>query len=300
MIQISKPQHWPDYELIDSGNFEKIERYGKYIIRRPEPQAVWSPHLSSHEWAKLAHATFKRNTKSSITSNISERGEWIQKPEMPDQWVVHYRYKTMNLAFRLGLTGFKHLGLFPEQAANWDYIFDTITSFKSAQEVSVLNTFAYTGGASLAARSAGAEVYHVEAVRPVVSWAKDNMERSQLTDIRWVVEDVLKYLRREVKRGRKYAGIVMDPPAYGRGPNGEKWVLEEHIAELMSLSAKLLREKDSFLLLNLYSMGFSSIVAYHLLRSYFPECQEISCGELVLEDRQAQLLPLSVYARMRR
>ena len=214
---------------------------------------------------------------------------------MPQQWWVNYVYGGMKLRFRLGLTAFKHVGLFPEQAENWNYIFDGLRGMRTAQP-RVLNLFAYTGGASLAARAAGAEVTHVDSVRQVVNWSRENMEASDLTDIRWVVEDAMKYLRREVKRGKQYEGIILDPPAYGRGPAGEKWILEEGINELMELCSKLLSQSEALLVLNLYSMGFSALVAENIVQSYFPQITG-ECGELFISDRSGRRLPLGVFMR---
>jgi 23S rRNA (cytosine1962-C5)-methyltransferase len=297
-MQLSEPSFWKDYELIDSGDYEKLERFGKYVVRRPEPQAVWRKSLEEIVWDTTAKAFFKKE-KGKTSSDGNDRGEWIRPKEMPDRWFIEYSYKQMKLKFRLGLTSFKHVGVFPEQADNWNYIYDTIQSFQT-KENPVLNLFAYTGGASLAARSAGAEVTHVDSVKQVISWSRENMESSGLDNIRWVVEDVMKYCRREAKRGKKYAGIILDPPAYGRGPDGERWILEESIAELMSLCGDLLREKDVFLILNLYSMGFSSVIAENLIKDYFPGAKQLEFGELVIPERSGKRLPLSVYARFRK
>lgn len=288
------PTDWTDYELIDSGGFEKLERFGRFTLRRPEPQAVWPKSLSEKEWELLPHAWFKR-TKGNDSSD-NERGEWLLKPSMPDQWFVAYSYKQMHLKFRLGMTSFKHVGLFPEQAANWNFIYDQIVSMK-VQNPKVLNLFAYTGGASVAACAAGAEVTHVDSVKQVVTWARENMEASGLDGIRWIVEDALKFVNREVKRGKRYNGIILDPPAYGRGPEGEKWVLEESIAPLMEACSKLLEQSNSFLILNLYSMGFSAIIARNLLKAYFPKVDGIEYGELVVTENSGKNLPLSVFAR---
>lgn len=288
------PEHWADYELIDTGGFEKLERFGQYIISRPEPQAIWSKSLPQAEWECMANAIFRKETgKDGQREN--ERGEWIQKKGMPQQWWINYAYGNMKLRFRLGLTAFKHVGLFPEQAENWDYIYDCLSGMHTTQP-RVLNLFAYTGGASLAARAAGAEVTHVDSVRQVVSWSRENMEASGLTDIRWMVEDAMKYLRREVKRGKQYRGIILDPPAYGRGPDGEKWILEEGINELMELCSKLLSHKGAMLVLNLYSMGFSALVAENIIKSYFPQITG-ECGELFSPDRAGRRLPLGVFMR---
>jgi 23S rRNA (cytosine1962-C5)-methyltransferase len=293
MIELS-PSDWTDYELIDSGGFEKLERFGRYTLRRPEPQAVWPKTLSDKDWERLPNAWFKR-AKGKETSD-NERGEWLQKPSMPDQWYVEYQYKQMRLKFRLGMTSFKHVGLFPEQASNWNFIYDKVKSLTNPNQ-KILNLFAYTGGASLAACAAGAEVTHVDSVKQVVTWARENMETSGLDGIRWIVEDALKFVNREVKRGKRYNGIILDPPAYGRGPEGEKWVLEEDIATLMSACSKLLEPEGGFLILNLYSMGFSAVIAANLLSAYFPEYKVVEYGELLVTEQSGKKLPLSVFAR---
>lgn len=296
-MQLLSPQYWIDYELIDSGEYEKLERFGKYIIRRPEPQAVWRKSLSEYEWEK-ADATFKKE-KGKASQDGNDKGTWIQKKGMPDQWFITYQYKEMNLKFRLGLTSFKHLGIFPEQAENWNFLYDTIMNMEK-RDLKVLNLFAYTGGASIAARSTGVDVTHVDSVRQVITWSRENMEASGLDNIRWIVEDALKFCRREVKREKKYNGIILDPPAYGRGPDGEKWVLEDNISEIMQLCKDLLEDSGSFLILNLYSMGFSSVIAENLIKDYFPEVTDCQYGELVIPEKSGKNLPLSVYARFKK
>ncbi len=291
-----EPSFWKDYELIDTGGFEKLERFGNYILRRPEPQAVWNKALSEAEWEQRAHASFMRI--KGTQSGDNEKGEWKKKSSMPDQWSISYTYKDMRLRFRLGMTSFKHVGLFPEQASNWNFIYDAIRNTNSPSP-KILNLFAYTGGASLAASSAGAEVTHVDSVRQVVSWSRENMEASGLDGIRWVVEDALKYVQREVKRGKSYDGIILDPPAYGRGPDGEKWVLEEQILAMMEACSKLLQPNGGFLILNLYSMGFSSLIAKNMLESFFADIQEMEYGELYISDNPGRKLPLSVFARIK-
>lgn len=293
-MKLLEPQDWKDYELIDSGDYEKLERFGEYIISRPEPQAVWRKALSEKEWGR-AHATFKRE-KGKTSQDGNERGVWTQTSGMPDQWYIVYNYKKMHLRFRLGLTSFKHVGIFPEQSENWNFIYDTIQKF-DVEEPRVLNLFAYTGGASLAAKSAGADVTHVDSVKQVITWSRENMEASGLDNIRWIVEDALKFCRREVKRGKKYNGIILDPPAYGRGPDGEKWVLDDNISEIMSLCSELLETKNSFLILNLYSMGFSAVIASNLIKDYFKDVKNIEYGELILPDKSNKYLPLSIFAR---
>jgi 23S rRNA (cytosine1962-C5)-methyltransferase len=292
-MQLLTPTHFADYELIDSGNFQKLERFGKHVLIRPEPQAIWNPSMSENEWDKMATAVFK------LEKNDTEKGRWILKKGMPEQWRINYSYKQMNFNVRLGLTSFRHIGVFPEQAPNWDFIFDTITSSKTSSS-KVLNLFAYTGAASLAARAAGAEVVHVDSVKPVISWARENMESSQLTDIRWVVEDALKFVQREVRRGNTYSGIILDPPAYGRGADGEKWILDDNLNEMINLCSKLLLPKDSFLILNMYSIGFSALVANNLINSYFNRGDKNDFGELYLADKFGKKLPLGTYLRFSR
>jgi 23S rRNA (cytosine1962-C5)-methyltransferase len=284
-------EHWTDYELIDTGGFEKLERFGQYILLRPEPQAVWNKSLPRDKWELMANAVFRKETGK----DENERGEWILKKNMPQQWWLNYTYNNMKLRFRLGLTAFKHVGLFPEQAENWNYIYDALCRMQAAPP-RVLNLFAYTGCASLAARAAGAEVTHVDSVRQVINWSRENMEASGLTDIRWIVEDAMKFMRREVKRGKQYECLILDPPAYGRGPEGEKWVLEEGINELIELGGKLLSGAESLLVLNLYSMGFSALVAENIIKSHFPKVAG-ECGELFIPDRAGKRLPLGVFMR---
>lgn len=286
-LSILTPGDWNDYQLIDSGDRYKLERFGAWTISRPEPQALWRPSLSPDEWRARSDARF---VKSKTTD---ERGEWILGPNMPDRWVIDYR----GLKMRLGLTSFKHVGIFPEQAANWDFIEQSIAEIEQSRPT-VLNLFAYTGGATLAATKAGAEVTHVDSVKQVVSWSRENMELSGLDGVRWVVDDALKFAAREVRRGRKYHGIILDPPSYGRGPDGEKWILEENIQELLSLCSQLLHDHNSFLVLNLYSMGLSAMLARTLTRQLFHGQIQEQMGELYLEDNFGKQLPLGVFYRM--
>lgn len=293
MSQLLTP-HIPDYELIDSGEFEKLERFGRYVTRRPEPQAIWHRSMSEEQWREMADASFLKTS----SSKSDERGEWHCRKQMPDRWTIEYNYKQMHLKMRLALTSFKHVGIFPEQAANWNFIYDRIEAQK-AQGVApkVLNLFAYTGGATLAARAAGADVTHVDSVKQVVTWSRENMEQSGLDGVRWIVEDALKFVRREVRRGNRYDGIILDPPAYGRGANGEKWVLEENICEMLECCAELLDREHGFLVLNLYSMGLSALLARTALRQVLgTECHEEQ-GELYFSDRAGKELPLGTFCR---
>lgn len=281
-----------DYELIDTGDFEKLERFGPYVTRRPEPQALWRRSLSEEQWRQRAHASFLRDARS------DERGQWRLRTGTPDRWTVEYALRDMRLRMRLGLTSFKHVGIFPEQAANWDFICDRCRAMKEAGSTPrVLNLFAYTGGATLAARAAGAEVTHVDSVRQVVTWARENMEASRLDGVRWIVEDALKFVRREVRRGSRYDGIVLDPPAYGRGADGERWILEDNLAEMLDCCAELLAPRDAFLVLNLYSMGLSSTLARTAVRQAFGAPGAEQWGELCFTDRAGKELPLGTYYR---
>lgn len=289
------PTSWDDYELIDTGNGEKLERFGNFVLRRPEPQAVWEKFLSEKEWGTMANAYFKREKNA---QSESEKGEWVLKPGMPGQWFVNYDFNQLHIRMRLGLTAFKHIGIFPEQAENWNYIYQCLQS-NPVNTPRVLNLFAYTGGASLAAKAGGADVTHVDSVKQVISWSAENQQASNLDGIRWVVEDAMKYVRREVKRGKTYHGIILDPPAYGRGPEGEKWVLEDNINELIKACSQLLERENSFLVLNLYSMGFSALIAENLVKTHFPLVKTHEIGELYLPDRSTKRLPLGVFLRFR-
>ena len=294
-MKLITPAPWSDYELIDSGDFQKLERFGDFVLARPEPQAIWTKSLSEAEWEQRTHALFRRDRQS------PERGDWQTSPTMRDPWFVNFKQGGLNLTFKLALTSFKHVGLFPEQADNWAYIHEKVTAMaKADNEVTrpkVLNLFAYTGGASLAARQAGADVTHVDAVKPVISWARENMDHSELDNIRWVVEDATKFVRREVRRGNRYNGIILDPPAYGRGPDGEKWVLEENLNDLLQSCADLLDGDDFFFIINLYSLGFSSLILDNLIGQTFGEVPNAEWGELFMNDSARKRLPLGVFYR---
>ena len=223
----------------------------------------------------------------------SSSGDWEKKRDAPDRWNIEYPIANgPKINFRLALTSFKHVGIFPEQASNWDYIYQSVKSMKTPQP-KVLNLFAYTGGASLAAKAAGADTVHLDSIKQVVSWANENMELSNLSDIRWIVEDAMSFVKKEVKRGKKYNGIILDPPAYGNGTEGQKWKLEEMINEMMHLVFQLLDEEERFLILNTYSLGFSSLVVENLLRDF----KDVHTGELFLNSTTGLKLPLGVFGR---
>ena len=283
-----------DYELIDTGDFEKLERFGRYVTRRPEPQAIWHKSLPEQEWQRLSDASFLRDQRS------EERGEWRLTPQMPDRWTIGYRYGAMQLKMRLALTSFKHVGIFPEQAANWNFIYEQCVAKRQERTPRVLNLFAYTGGATLAARAAGAEVTHVDSVKQVVTWAKENMVQSSMDGVRWIVDDAMKFVQREVRRGNRYHGIILDPPAYGRGANGEKWVLEDNIAEMLECCAQLLEPSNAFLVFNLYSMGLSALLARTAVHQSFGTPHEEQMGELYFEDKSHKQIPFGTYYRFKR
>ncbi len=245
-------EHWNDYELIDAGNERKLERWGSIVTIRPERNAYFTPVLSDKEWMAKAHFLFKESSSSS--------GVWeCLKPGTPVSWSI--RYGILN--FNLRLTQFKHVGLFPEQRTNWDFIAQRIQPNQR-----FLNLFGYTGGASLAAREKGAVVYHCDSVKQINGWAKENMESSSLTDIRWVHDDALKFAQREVKRGNRYNGLIMDPPAFGLGAKKERWKIEDKFAELIE-SAHDLLEADGFLIANTYSPRLSEKQVKQISKSFF-------------------------------
>lgn len=291
-MKLLTPTDFNDYELIDCGDFQKLERFGRYITIRPEPQAVWSCRLTAADWEKRANVVFRPKSSSA--------GTWDKLKEMPDQWKVSYTLPNKkSITMRLGLTSFKHVGIFPEQSVNWDFAVEQITRLKkTVDQPKVLNLFAYTGAASLAARAAGADVVHLDSIKQVVTWSRENMEHSGLNDIRWLVEDAMTFVRREVKRGKKYHGIILDPPAYGHGPNGESWKLEEMILEMVKSVAVLL-EENAFLILNTYSLGFSAMIIRNLLNEAMPErSAELEWGEIYLDATSGVQLPLGVFGRI--
>jgi 23S rRNA (cytosine1962-C5)-methyltransferase len=292
------PSSWTDYELLDCGNFEKLERFGEYVLIRPEPQAIWKRSLTETEWKKLSHAKFVREQTDKFRFTDDVKGGWSKASSMPDSWNIQYRYGAHTFTLRLALTGFGHVGIFPEQANNWNFIYDTITSWNSSQS-RVLNLFAYTGAASVVARSAGAEVVHCDASRPGLNWAAHNMQLNDLKDIRWVYEDAFKFVKREVKRGNKYNGIVMDPPPYGRGPEGEKWTLQEQLDELIGMSSKLLHKEQSFFILSMYAVGLSSVVGLNVVKSHY-DFGAVEYGEFLLPSKQGNDLPMGTFLRFKR
>ena len=243
--------NWKDYEVIDCSKGEKLERWGDYILVRPDPQVIWDTPRKEKGWHKM-NAHYHRSKKGG--------GEW-EFFDLPQQWNIHYR----SLTFQLKPFSFKHTGLFPEQAANWDWFSELIK--KAGRPVKVLNLFAYTGGATIAAAAAGASVTHVDASKGMVTWAKENAASSGLADapIRWIVDDCVKFVEREIRRGNHYDAIIMDPPSYGRGPKGEIWKIEESIHPLVKLCAQLLVDRPLFFLINSYTTGLQPAVLSYLI-----------------------------------
>lgn len=248
---------WKDYELLDCSEGERLERWGKVILIRPDPQIIWNTPKEHPMW-KHADARYVRSSQGG--------GHWEYRRELPEFWKINYK----NLTFKISPTGFKHTGLFPEQAVNWDMMIEKIKAAKAeGKEVRVLNLFAYTGGATVAAVSAGASVCHVDAAKGMVHWARENAELSSLNEkpVRWIVDDCKKFVEREIRRGSKYDAVILDPPSYGRGPGGEVWKLEEHVYELVSLVAEVLTEEPLFVLLNSYTTGLSASTMSYVLGS---------------------------------
>jgi 23S rRNA (cytosine1962-C5)-methyltransferase len=279
-MQIFYPKDLLDHSLLDSGNGQKLERFAGYLISRPEPQAIWNKQLSPADWNK-AQAVF------------IETGKWQERSHPPRPWLFQYKELTLELK----LTPYKHTGVFPEQAVNWDWFSEFIKN--SHRQPNVLNLFAYTGAATLAAAAAGAKVCHVDSSKPAVAWAKHNQELSKLTDkpIRWIVDDCLKFVEREVKRGNKYDAIIMDPPAFGRDPDGKTFRFDKDIPKLLKLCRNLLPDKPLFFLINAYNVSHSPQALKNLLGDILP-IKRIDCGELHLKQDNIDIsLPCSIFAR---
>lgn len=275
------------YELLDSGNEEKLERFGQYVLLRPDPGALWEPHLPTSEWKK-ADAWFERKGRE---------GTWHIKKELPKEWPIEFG----GFTFLIRPTSFKHVGLFPEQVTNWEWISETLKTETENLKPSVLNLFAYTGGASMAAAKAGASVTHVDASKTANTWARENAAASGLADkpIRWITEDALTYMGREAKRGNRYDGIIMDPPAFGHGPKDELWKIERDFLPLMKLCAELLSEKPLFVLISGYAAGYSSLMFEHNLAPLKEKFGgTVEHGELTIPELgSGRLLPCGIFGR---
>lgn len=281
-ILATKPS--ADYELLDSGESEKLERFGKLVLSRPDPQALWPKLLPESEWKK-ADAHFAREATGA---------EWTFKKDIPRDWPIEFG----GLKFTIRPTAFKHVGLFPEQSLNWEWLGKQI---EGKDDVEVLNLFGYTGGATLACAKAGAKMVHIDGSKAAVTWARENAELSGLKDkpIRWIMEDARTFVEREIRRGRQYDGIIMDPPAFGHGPESELWKIEEHFLTLVDNCKKLLKPKPLFFLINGYSAGYSAIAYGNNLLSLKKDFGgDIETGELAIEESQGgRLLPCGIFAR---
>ena len=276
---------WKDYEILDMANGEKLERWGNIILIRPDPQIIWKNKSKPELW-KNAHAHYHRSK--------SGGGSWEYLKKIPESWQISYK----DLTFNLKPMGFKHTGLFPEQAANWDFMIDRIKN--AGRPIKVLNLFAYTGGASVACSYAGASVCHVDSSKGMTSWAKENVASSGLSDnpVRFIIDDVIKFVQREIRRGNKYDAIVMDPPSYGRGANGEVWNIEESLYTLVELCTQVLSDKPLFFLINSYTTGLAPTILSNVLSLTIKKKGKISSGEIGLPMKDSKLvLPCGIYGR---
>mgnify|MGYP000236206562 FL=1 len=276
---------WNDYQILDMANGEKLEKWNNITLVRPDPQIIWKQKTYPEKWKK-ADAKYSRSNTGG--------GAWNYNKKLPSAWQVKYK----DLVFNIKPMGFKHTGLFPEQAVNWDWMINKIKS--TNKEIRVLNLFAYTGGATVACLSAGASVCHVDSSKGMVSWAKENVTSSGLQDrkVRYIVDDVVKFVNREIRRGNKYDAIIMDPPSYGRGTNGEVWKFEDNIYDLVELCSKVLTDKPLFFLINSYTTGISSMVLENILKLNIHAKGKFSNGEIGIQMQNSNLvLPCGIYGR---
>ena len=276
---------WNDYQILDMANGEKLEKWNNITLVRPDPQIIWKQKTYPEKWKK-ADAKYTRSNTGG--------GAWNYNKKLPSAWQVKYK----DLVFNIKPMGFKHTGLFPEQAVNWDWMINKIKS--TNKEIRVLNLFAYTGGATVACLSAGASVCHVDSSKGMVSWAKENVTSSGLQDrkVRYIVDDVVKFVNREIRRGNKYDAIIMDPPSYGRGTNGEVWKFEDNIYDLVELCSKVLTDKPLFFLINSYTTGISSMVLENILKLNIHAKGKFSNGEIGIPMQNSNLvLPCGIYGR---
>ncbi len=281
-MKLFSTKGWQDYELIDSGDGKRLERFGKYIISKPDPQAIWKPNLNTDVWQK-ADAIY-----------LDEEKKWNQNT-LPDKWELGYK----DIKFFAKLTPFKHTGVFPEQILNWEYMENTIKN--ANREVNVLNLFGYTGIASLVCAANGAKVTHVDGSKPSISWARENQALSNLVDkpIRWILDDVVEFTKREVRRGNKYDAIIMDPPVYGHGPNGEVWDFNKSFPALLENCRNLLTDNPVFVIINAYAISASSLMLSNMIEDYlgFPK-EKIEYGELAIEEsKRNRFLSTGIVAR---
>jgi 23S rRNA (cytosine1962-C5)-methyltransferase len=289
-MQILQTNGWSDYELIDSGLGYRLERFGKYIVQRPDPQAIWQPRLSEETWKK-ADAVFERGKDG--------KERWFNLNRVPDRWKMRYK----DLTFWAKLAPFKHTGVFPEQVLQWDWMRTKLTQVE--RETNVLNLFAYTGIASLVAASTGSKVTHLDASKPTIGWARENQDLSGLAKapIRWILDDAVKFIQREIRRGVRYDGVIMDPPVYGHGPNGEKWNFLQHFPHLLELVRQVLTPQPLFIIVNAYAVSASALMLENVLSDMTRDMGgRIETGELALQESSAKgrLLSTGIFARWSR
>jgi 23S rRNA (cytosine1962-C5)-methyltransferase len=286
-ILLQASPNWQDYELVDSGDGQKLERYGRYLLRRPEPEAVWRRALPEKTW-NTASAVFR-------TSNEENGGHWELLKPVDERWVMTYQ----GMKFWTQLSASRHLGVFPEQAGQWDWIQDQIQSSK--RPLQVLNLFGYTGLATLAAAAAGARVTHVDASRKVITWARENQDLSGLSDrpVRWIVEDALKFIQREGRRGAQYDGLILDPPKFGRGPKGEVWEFYNLLPELLHACRQVLSEQPRFILLTAYAVKASALTLHYAIDEVMQgHSGKTEAGEVILTEKSAgRLLSMAIFGR---
>jgi 23S rRNA (cytosine1962-C5)-methyltransferase len=287
-LLLESPSGWQDYELIDSGNGMKLERYARYILKRPEPEAIWQPALPEKVW-NTAHAQFR-------TSNEELGGHWETLRAIDDRWVMNYR----EMKFWAQLSASRHLGVFPEQAAQWDWMNEKISS-SGGRKLQVLNLFGYTGVATLAAAAAGTQVTHIDASKKVINWARENQDLSGLTEqpIRWIVDDALKFIQRDARRGTKYDGLILDPPKFGRGPKGEVWEFYKLLPELLQACKQVLSPNPRFVVLTAYAVKASAVTLYYALDEIMQNWDgQTEAGELILNEKSAgRKLSLAIFSR---
>jgi 23S rRNA (cytosine1962-C5)-methyltransferase len=304
-MNVLETNGWDNYELLDSGDGKRLERFGTFVLVRPDPQCIWQPQLPLSEW---------ENADAVFTKGKNGKEEWIRKTEVPHKWIIKYN----DISFYAKLSPFKHTGVFPEQHLQWEWISEIISKYqfsisnnkddsakvqrpKTNDQINVLNLFGYTGIASLVAAQAGAKVTHVDASYPTIGWARENQELSHLSDkpIRWIMDDCMKYMKREVKRGVRYDGIIMDPPVFGHGPEGERWEFFESFPVLLDLTRQVLSENPLFVMINAYAISASALMLENILHDMLNAYEgKTEVGELALKEKHSgRLLSTGIYGR---
>ncbi len=289
-FKIAVPSGWQDYELLDSGDGEKLERYGAYTIRRPDPQILWKRTLPESEW---------RSADASFLRTIGDKGDWRTTSKLPESWEVHWQ----NITLHARLSPFKHTGIFPEQSAHWQWIRDILAADHTQRpdyQPNILNLFAYTGGASVVCAAAGAKITHVDASRSSIGWAKQNQLASGLDErsIRWILDDVMKFVRREATRGVQYDGIIMDPPVYGHGPAGERWEFKESLPQLLEVCQNILSPQPLFFVINAYAVSTSAVTLGNLVDDLLGKLGgKTEMGELALTQKSGRMISTGIFAR---